>query len=166
MSKQCVGRAESYLSTTQMAITVATMLTALVIMEDIREAVTPMPITWKIWGANCARTLWRSARTNQLIGSANRHQHECRFRLAWGARGKSRVPFNVSWKKHQWIAGERQPYASVSDICQNGHDARASCATARDAGCLVGRRLTNMMAFMPVNCWAMGMMTAANRIWG
>ena len=66
MSWENGGCAESYLSTTQMAMTVATMLTALVIMEDIREAVTPMPITWKIWGANCNSTFSGQPRTDRL----------------------------------------------------------------------------------------------------
>ncbi len=44
---------KTYLSTVKMAPKVATMLTAFVMRDDISDARTPMPMTWKIWGANC-----------------------------------------------------------------------------------------------------------------
>jgi hypothetical protein len=43
--------AAAHLSTVRMAMKVAQKLTQLVIMDDISDARTPMPITWKIWGA-------------------------------------------------------------------------------------------------------------------
>jgi hypothetical protein len=41
----------THLSTVKMAMKVAQKLTQLVIMLDIRDARTPMPITWNICGA-------------------------------------------------------------------------------------------------------------------
>ena len=38
------------------------MLTALVMSEDISDARTPMPMTWKIWGANCTQQTKHSFR--------------------------------------------------------------------------------------------------------
>lgn len=52
------------------------MLTALVIMEDIREDRTPMPMTWKIWGANC-----RANTRSQFLPTSHPRRYTSQYSL-------------------------------------------------------------------------------------
>ena len=111
------------LSTVRMATKVAQKLTQLVIMDDISDARTPMPMTWKIWGAG-APTGAQISLSTALLGGINslesatiQHSKAAAVHCIVNIGGLVCVPFSASAPTA--LPGANRPPTAPCTACQH-----------------------------------------------